>query len=122
RADVIFCAAGAGIQVIDREALNALKLSKVIVDINAVPPFGVEGIRLDDDMREILPGIFAIGALTVGRLKYKVEQEILLEARRSEKAAVFDYNYAFQLARRILRGEMLTKKLAVTISPRLRER
>ncbi|MEM1606664.1 MAG: NAD(P)-dependent methylenetetrahydromethanopterin dehydrogenase [Candidatus Bathyarchaeia archaeon] len=122
KADVIFCAAGAGIQVIDKEALNAMKLSKVIVDINAVPPFGVEGIKLDDDMREILPGIFAIGALTVGRLKYKVEQEILLEARRSEKASIFDYNYAFQLARRIIKGETLAKKLTVTVSPRLRER
>ncbi|MCX8170605.1 MAG: methylenetetrahydromethanopterin dehydrogenase [Candidatus Bathyarchaeota archaeon] len=122
RADVIFCAAGAGIQVIDRETLNAVKFSKIIVDVNAVPPFGVEGIKLDDDMREILPGIFAIGALAVGRLKYKVEQEILLEAKRSEKAIVFDYNYAFQLARRILKGETLTKKLAITISPRSREK
>ncbi|MEM1989626.1 MAG: NAD(P)-dependent methylenetetrahydromethanopterin dehydrogenase [Candidatus Bathyarchaeia archaeon] len=121
RADVIFCAAGAGIQIIDKEMLNAMKLSKVIVDVNAVPPLGVEGIKLDDDMREISPGIFAIGALAVGRLKHKVEQEILLEARRSEKATVFDYNYALQLARRILRGEVLAKRLTVTISPPVRK-
>lgn len=114
-ADVILCAAGAGIQVIDKEILSAIRSPKVIADVNAVPPLGVEGIKLDDDMREIVPGVFTIGALTIGRLKYKVEQEILREARDSEKPAIFDYNYAFQLARKILRGDSLSTKLAVTL-------
>jgi methylene-tetrahydromethanopterin dehydrogenase len=116
KADVIFCAAGPGIQVIDKEMLNAMKLLKVITDVNAVPPLGVEGIKLDDNMREILPGIFAIGALTIGRLKYKVEQEILREARREKNTTIYDYNYALHIARRILENETLTKKLAFTIS------
>lgn len=115
KTDIIFCAAGAGIQVIDKEMLNATKFVKVIADVNAVPPLGVEGIKLDDDMREIVPGIFTIGALAIGRLKYKLEQEILREARNSEKPSVFDYNYAFQLARRILRGDVLSTKLTVTL-------
>ncbi|MEM2320868.1 MAG: methylene-tetrahydromethanopterin dehydrogenase N-terminal domain-containing protein [Candidatus Bathyarchaeia archaeon] len=115
KADVIFCAAGAGVQVINKEMLSATKFIKVIADVNAVPPLGVEGIKLDDDMKEIVPGVFVIGALTIGRLKYKLEQEILREARNSEKPAVFDYNYAFQLARRILKGDVLSAKLAVTL-------
>jgi methylene-tetrahydromethanopterin dehydrogenase len=116
KADVIFCAAGAGIRVISKEMLNAMKLVKVIADVNAVPPFGVEGIKLEDDMREIVHGIFCIGALTIGRLKYKLEQEILKEARRNGKATVYNYNYAFQLARKILRGEISAVKLAVTLN------
>ncbi|MEM0049357.1 MAG: NAD(P)-dependent methylenetetrahydromethanopterin dehydrogenase [Candidatus Bathyarchaeia archaeon] len=116
RADVIFCAAGAGIQVIDKEILNAVKTVKVIADVNAVPPLGVEGIKLDDDAREIVPGVYAIGALTIGRLKYRLEQEILREARRAEKPSIFEYNYALQLARKILRGEVLSSKLSVTLS------
>jgi len=116
KADVIFCAAGAGFQIIDKEMLNTTKTIKIIADVNAVPPLGVEGIKLDDDIREIVPGVFAIGALTIGRLKYKLEQEILREARIAEKPSIFEYNYAFQLARKILRGEVLSSKLAVMLS------
>ncbi|MEM2454969.1 MAG: methylene-tetrahydromethanopterin dehydrogenase N-terminal domain-containing protein [Candidatus Bathyarchaeia archaeon] len=116
KADVIFCAAGAGFQIIDKEMLNTTKTIKIIADVNAVPPLGVEGIKLDDDIREIVPGVFAIGALTIGRLKYKLEQEILREARIAEKPSNFEYNYAFQLARKILRGEVLSSKLAVMLS------
>jgi methylene-tetrahydromethanopterin dehydrogenase len=115
KADVIFCASVAGVRLISKEMLNELKLTKVIADVNAVPPLGVEGIKLEDDMREILPGIFGIGALTIGRLKYKLEKEILKEACRSEKSTVYNYNYAFQLARKILKGEISAAKLTVTL-------
>ncbi len=116
KADVIFCVSVAGVRIIGKEILKELKLAKVIADVNAVPPFGVEGMKLEDDMREIAPGIFGIGALTIGRLKYKLEQEILKEARRNGKGTVYNYNYAFQLARRILKGEISAVKLAVTVN------
>lgn len=116
RADVIFCASVAGIRIISKEMLNEIKLAKVIADINAVPPLGVEGIKLEDDMREIALGIFGIGALTIGRLKYKLEREILKEARRNGKGTVYNYNYAFQLVRKILKGEIPAIKLAVTLN------
>ncbi len=116
RADVIFCASVAGIRIISKEMLNEIKLAKVIADINAVPPLGVEGIKLEDDMREIALGIFGIGALTIGRLKYKLEREILKEARRNGKGTVYNYNYAFQLVRKILKGEIPAVKLAVTLN------
>jgi methylene-tetrahydromethanopterin dehydrogenase len=114
-ADVILCAAGAGIRVISKEMLDKLRHVKVFADVNAVQPLGVEGIKLEDDMREILPGIFTIGALTIGRLKYKLEREILREAQRSEKWTVYNYNHAFQLARKLLKGEISAAKLTVTM-------
>jgi hypothetical protein len=55
------------------------------------PPLGVEGMKIDDDMREFAPGIFGIGPLTIGRLKYKLEREILREARRNGKGTVYNY-------------------------------
>jgi len=115
KADVVFCASKAGVQIINKEMLNELKLAKVIADVNAVPPFGVEGIKLNDDMREIMPGIFGIGALTIGKLKYRLEKEILREARRNNKGTVFNYNQALQLARRILRERAAVTKLTVTL-------
>jgi len=80
-------------------------------------PLGIEGIKLNDDMREIAPGIFGIGALTIGKLKYKVERGILEEARRNGgKGNVYSYDYAMDLARKILRGKLSAARLAVTIS------
>ena len=116
KADVIFCASRAGVQVITKDILEKVKLMKVIADVNAVPPLGVEGIKLNDDMREISPGVFGIGALTIGRLKHKLEKEILREARINSRGAIYNYNYAIQLARRLLREKVLASKLAVTLT------
>ena len=115
KADVVFCAGARGVRVIEKELLNELKLVKVLVDINAIPPFGVEGIKLKDDMREIAPGIYGIGALTVGDLKHKLEKEILKEARANGKE-IYNYNVALQLARKLLRKEIIPAKLTLTLS------
>jgi len=114
--DVILCASVAGVRIITKDMLNEVKFVKVIADVNAVPPLGVEGMKLEDDMKEFAPGIFGIGPLTIGRLKYKLEREILREARRNGKGTVYNYNYAMELARKILKGEIPAAKLAVTVS------
>jgi len=115
KADVILCAGTRGIRIIDKELFNELKLMKVIVDINAVPPLGVEGLELKDDMKEIAHGIFGIGALAVGDVKYRLEREILREARL-EKDETYNYNSALLLARKILQKEISLNKLALTLS------
>ena len=115
RADVIMCAGIRGVRIIDKEMLNEVRNMKVIVDINAVPPLGAEGIELKDDMREIAPGIFAIGALTVGELKHKLEKEILREARSSGKE-VYNYNMALPLARKLLQKDLFPAKQTLTLT------
>jgi methylene-tetrahydromethanopterin dehydrogenase len=115
KADVILSAGTRGVRVIEKELLKEVKHMKVLVDINAIPPFGVEGIELKDDMREIAPGIFGIGALTVGDLKHKLEKEILREARSNGKE-LYNYNLALQLARKLLQKQLSAAKLALTLS------
>jgi methylene-tetrahydromethanopterin dehydrogenase len=114
KADVVMCAGIRGIRIIDKDMLNEVKRIKVLLDINAVPPFGVEGIELKDDMREMMPGIFTIGALAVGNLKHKVEKEILKEAR-SDGKEVYNYNIALPMARKLLQKELFPK-LTLTLS------
>lgn len=114
KADVVMCAGIKGIRLIDKEMLNEVKHMKVILDINAVPPFGVEGIELNDDMREIMPGIFTIGALAVGKLKHKVEKGILKEAR-SDGREEYNYNIALPMARKLLQKSLFPKP-ALTLS------
>lgn len=112
--DVILCTAARGVRIIEMEMLKGLKFMKVMADINAIPPLGIEGIKLQDDMREIAPGIFAIAALTIGKLKHGLEKEILREARRNGKGT-YDYTFALQLARRLIRKKITPADLALTL-------
>ena len=114
KADVVFCAATRGARIIEKELLKELKLLKVLVDINAVSPLGIEGIGLKDDMKEVTPGIFMIGALTIGELKHEVEKEILRMARDNGKQ-VFNYNQAIQLARKLLRKKIAPSEFTLTL-------
>jgi methylene-tetrahydromethanopterin dehydrogenase len=114
KADVVMCAGIRGVRLIDKEMLNEVKHIKVILDINAVPPFGVEGIELKDDMKEMMPGIFTIGALTVGNLKHKLEKDILREARNNGKE-LYNYTIALPMARKLLQKELFPK-VTLTLS------
>ncbi len=113
--EVIFCAAARGLRVIEEKLLKKLKLMKVMADINAIPPLGIESMKLEDDMREIMPGIFGIGALTIGRLKHKVEKETLKEVRRNGKGT-YNYNFSLELARKLLKEKIHPAKMALTLS------
>ncbi len=115
KAEVIFCAGTRGVRVIEKKMFENLKILKVLADINAVPPLGIQGIKLEDDMREMIPGIFGIGALTIGRIKHKVEQEMLKEVRRNGKGT-YNYNFALELARKLLKKEIRLAKLTVNLN------
>jgi methylene-tetrahydromethanopterin dehydrogenase len=114
KADVVMCAGIRGVRLLSKEMLNEVKHIKMILDINAVPPFGVEGIELKDDMREMMPGIFTIGALTVGNIKHKLEKEILREARSNGKE-LYNYTIALPMARKLLQKELFPK-VTLTLS------
>lgn len=114
KAEVIFCAGTRGVQVLDKEILQKVKLLKVLADINAIPPLGVEGIKPDDDMREIEQGIYAVGALAIGRLKHEVELEMLKEVRRTGKGT-YSYTFALELARKLLQKTISSGALKLTL-------
>lgn len=114
KGEVIFCVAAQGVRVIDKGLLQKMKLMKTMADINAIPPLGIEGIKLEDDMREIMPGIFGIGALTIGRLKHNVEKKMLQEARRNGRG-IYNYNFALESARKILKKQIGLTALALTL-------
>lgn len=102
-ANIIWSLAAAGVQVLSKELLSNLK-NKLIVDINLVPPYGIDGLKPNDYNKEIFTNIFGTGALPIGRLKSKVEEHILKEAANTKGKKVFDYNYAFEQAKKIFEG------------------
>ena len=103
-ADIIWALATAGVQILSKELMLKLK-SKIVIDINLVPPYGIEGLKPKDNDKEIYPSIFGIGALALGRLKSNIEANILKDASNTKGKKVFDYNYAFEQAKKILFGK-----------------
>jgi len=110
QADVIFTVAARGVRIIEKEIIDKLKPTKVLIDTNAVPPLGIEGLELNDYMKELAPKIYGIGALIIGDLKYKLQKQLLKEAYETQTKKVYDYKYALFKARDLLR-EIAAPKL-----------
>ena len=99
-AEVIFAAAAAGVQVVNKEHKELAKKLLVIADVNAVPPSGVEGMDLFMDGAQ-LPGCQAlgIGPLAIGDIKYKCEAGLFRQMIASDKPLVLDFRHAYALAK-----------------------
>ena len=105
--DVIFCTAKAGIQVLNAEMLSHAKQLKVVGDVNAVPPAGVEGIHAKDFGVSLTtatqsPNAIGVGALAVGDIKYKLQQVLLKSLLETEKPVYLDFRNAFAKAKELL--------------------
>ncbi len=103
-ADIIFGAAKAGIQVLSTLDLAQANRLLVAADVNAVPPAGIEGVGMMDDGKPLAAGsgrAFAIGALTVGNIKYQVQRGLLEAMIAAETPMAIDFRDAFAAARKL---------------------
>lgn len=99
--DVILAAGAAGIQLLPLNVLRDYgKQCRVVGDINAVPPLGIEGLKSTHENKEFLPGKFGIGALAIGPLKIQIEAELFKRAVESPKG-ILDYKSAYEIAKSI---------------------
>lgn len=106
-ADIVFCAAKAGIQVLSATVLNAATQLKVAGDVNAVPPLGIAGIKRGDLGVPLLHAINAtgavgVGALAVGNVKYQLQNEMLKLMLETDKPLYLDFRQAFDKARELM--------------------
>ena len=73
RAELLLNAGPAGVMLVPRQAWANRPGLKVVADVNAVPPLGIEGVdATDDDVTK--DGVAALGALAIGNLKMKVHK------------------------------------------------
>jgi methylene-tetrahydromethanopterin dehydrogenase len=103
-ADIVLATGAAGVRFLAAAQVAALRGPKVVADVNAVPPSGVEGLEAKDDDREMALGIFGLGALAIGALKSKIEASLLRDLATSENALVVDAAAAGARAAEILAG------------------
>lgn len=100
-AEVLLNSGPAGVQMVSRAAWGAVKTLKVAVDLNAVPPLGIEGISVDD-AGEQRGGVTAYGAFGVGNFKTKLHKRCV--ARLFERNdQVLDAEAIADLAREMAR-------------------
>ncbi|RLG96113.1 hypothetical protein DRO37_00040 [Candidatus Bathyarchaeota archaeon] len=101
-AEIIASTGAAGVQLLPISILKEYgKKCKIVADVNAVPPPGIEGLKSSADGDEVLPGIFGIGALAIGKLKNKTEAELIRRAAEEPKG-IFDYKVAYKIAKEII--------------------
>jgi len=98
-AEVALCCAAAGVQVLSKDDLAATPSLVVAADVNAVPPYGVEGLNLMDYGVELPSGTLGIGPLAIGDVKYKTESGLFQRMAASDKPLSLDFRDAFTLAR-----------------------
>ncbi len=106
-ADIAFCTAKAGVEVLNDRVLGDAKVLKVIGDVNAVPPLGVRGLDLQDFGAPLTHAVAAegavgIGALAIGHIKYRTQQTLLKLLLETDKPVFIDFREAFNTARNLV--------------------
>jgi len=101
-ADIVFAAGPAGKRLLTLDQLKQAKHLKVVTDVNAVPPSGVEGVEVNDNAKPV-PGTGAdgIGALAVGNIKYKTEAGLFEQMIATDKPVYLDFRDAYVLAQKL---------------------
>ena len=95
--DLIFAAGAAGAVLLPKAARSACPGLRVVIDLNAVPPLGVEGVEPADAGVE-RDGVVGYGALGIGATKMKLQKAAIV--RLFEKNDfVLDAEQVFELAR-----------------------
>lgn len=100
-AEVILAAGRAGIQILSTPQLATAKRLRVALDVNAVPPAGLEGLDAFADGTPIAgaSGV-GVGALAVGNVKFKTEHELLASMRNAKPRRYLGVAEAFEAAQR----------------------
>jgi len=98
-ADLIFSAGPAGRQILSLAQIKPAGSLKVVADVNAVPPLGIEGVGIKDNGTPIEgTDAVGIGALAIGDVKYKTEAGLFKEMIEAKSPVYLDFRAAYRLA------------------------
>jgi methylene-tetrahydromethanopterin dehydrogenase len=99
-AEIVLCAAKAGVKVLDVAQIASGAQLLVAADVNAVPPLGIEGLDLHANGAPLgARGALGIGALAIGNVKYRTESGLFKQMTESKTPLRLDFRQAFDLAR-----------------------
>jgi hypothetical protein len=96
---VIISAAAAGVRTVTQEQIQGSNTIKLLMDLNAVPPLGIEGIQVTDYARSE-NGILHFGAIGIGGTKMKIHKAAIARLFQSNDQSL-DAEQIYDLALRI---------------------
>ena len=76
--EVLLNSGPAGVQMVPKSAWTGVKTLKIAVDLNAVPPLGIEGIDVNDAGTK-KDGVVVFGAFGVGNFKTKLHKACVVK-------------------------------------------
>ena len=76
--EVLLNSGPAGVQMVPKSAWTGVKMLKIAVDLNAVPPLGIEGIDVNDAGVK-KNGVIVFGAFGVGNFKTKLHKACVVQ-------------------------------------------
>ena len=80
--------------------LKAATALLVAADVNAVPPAGIEGLKVNANGEPLnATNAVGIGALSIGNIKYKTQAGLFEQMIKAKKPVIYDFRDAFTLAR-----------------------
>ncbi len=99
-ADIVIATGPEGITILPRDIWSKFNGIKVMADVNAVPPYGIEDVDANDNAKEI-DGKICFGALSIGNLKIKCHHEVI---RRlfEDKGAVFGLEKVYAITEEVM--------------------
>ncbi|MDI9409273.1 MAG: methylenetetrahydromethanopterin dehydrogenase [Candidatus Pacebacteria bacterium] len=120
--DAIFTTGPAGVELISAQLLLQSTRLKLALDVNAVPPLGLGGVGVLDNGLKLTAdrAVRGVGALTIGNVKYRCQQQILQNLAQCEAAEDYDFHQAFAIARAIVAADAASHN-AEANSPHLSE-
>ncbi|HDH41511.1 MAG TPA: methylenetetrahydrofolate dehydrogenase [Candidatus Altiarchaeales archaeon] len=95
--DIVITTGPEGVRILPRRIWSRFPI-KVLADLSAVSPCGIEGIDANDDCREIERGKIGIGALAIGKLKMRCHHEVV-KRLFEEKGIILDLERVYEIAR-----------------------
>jgi len=103
-ADVIITTGPPSVQLISKSILEKLENCKVVADVNATPPTGIEGIKLGKDCKEFIGKIYSIGPLAIGTFKKEVQKSVIKAALEAppEERGMFELDELYAIAKKII--------------------
>jgi hypothetical protein len=96
----LFTTGAAGIQVVSRAVWGSIPSLKLLADINAVPPLGIEGVEMNDNGKE-RDGRICFGAIGIGGPKMKVHRACIAKLFEANDV-LMDAEQIYQVAKELV--------------------
>ncbi len=93
---LVIAAGAAGVVLLPKEVRQACTGLRVAIDLNAVPPVGIEGVEVADKAKE-RDGVICFGAIGVGGTKMKIHRAAVAKLFDSNDQ-ILDAEEVYQLA------------------------